>query len=394
MRSFLKLILIILFAAGVYYGCEMFFNEEETSDVSTEVIRPVKTITLSQLSGSKTKRYFGTLQGAKHTQLSFRVSGTLSRIAVEKGARVKKGDLLAVLDPRDFQTNLRQAQSSLSAAQAELEEAQINFRRYENLYKQRAIPRAEYDTNKKQLSVCEANLKNAQAQVKSSQDALRDTQLRAPFDGIITDRAVENFQDIEAKQTIFYLHDISSLEIVFNIPDSDVLYIPSSSVPAKNLKDFMENHKGFYSINAKFDSIKNRVFPLELKEFSAQSDPLSNTYSVTAEMKSQQDLEILPGLAVNVEINFPANNFNDDNERIFLVPSSAVFSDGSDGGNFVWKIQDNNSTYKVSKIHVNIGHIHDDSGIEISSTELNDGDLIAVAGVSYLREGQKVKILQ
>ncbi|MCR4817564.1 MAG: efflux RND transporter periplasmic adaptor subunit [Fretibacterium sp.] len=358
-------------------------RERKAAAPEPEVIRPVRTVTLGGGSGEGVRRYFGTLQGGRRVDLSFRVSGPLKEIAVEKGASVKKGDLLATLDPRDFQTRLKQAQSAQAQAQAQYSDAQTNFTRYENLYNQRAISKAQYDASKTQVDVTRSAVSTAAAQTAAARDALRDTELRAPFDGIIADRMVENFQDITAKQPIFSLQDISTLEIVFNIPDNDILLAPIPAV--KDFKTLIENGGSLFLVTARFDAMPDRVFPLQLKEFSAQADPRTNTYPVTATMPRQRDVNFLPGMAVTVEVDFRSGDKVQAGGKYF-VPATAILNEGTPE-NYLWRLA--NGT--VSRVPVTIGGPRSDGALEVSGPDLRPGDVIITAGVHFLREGQKVR---
>ena len=140
MKKLLNVIVLAAMVAGAYYGLEIF-RKQKVEEARPEIVRPVKTVLLSS-SEKGVWRYYGTLQGGKRVELSFRVSGPIKQILVDKGASVKKGDLLATLDPRDFQTQLKQAQSAQAQAQAQYNDAQTNFKRYENLYKQRAVSKS------------------------------------------------------------------------------------------------------------------------------------------------------------------------------------------------------------------------------------------------------------
>ena len=382
MRKFLKIAAGLCAVAAVCFWLGML-REERAAEPEPEIIRPVRTVTLGGGGGEGLRRYFGTLQGGRRVELSFRVSGPLKTIAVEKGASVKKGDLLATLDPRDFQTRLKQAQSAHAQAQAQYSDAQTNFTRYENLYRQRAISKAQYDTSRTQVDVTRSAVNAAAAQEAAARDALRDTELRAPFDGIIADRRVENFQDVTAKQPIFSLQDISMLEIIFNIPDNDILLAPLP--PGANLKTLVENGSSLFALTARFDAMPDRAFPLQLKEFAAQADPRTNTYPVTAVMPHQPDVYLLPGMAVTVEVDFRPNDKGKSNEKYF-VPSTAILNEGANG-NFVWRYE-NSSAHRVP---VTVGAVRNNGFLEISGPELHDGDVIITAGVHFLREGQKVR---
>ena len=380
MKTFFKIVLGIAIIAGICYGLNTL-REKKQAEPEPEVIRPVRTVTLRGQGETFKRRYFGTVQGSKRADLSFRVSGTLNKINVEKGANVKRGTLLATLDPRDFNTRISQAQSALSQAEAQHKNAQADFKRYENLYKQRVIAKAQYDTYKTQVDVTKSAVNSANANLKSARDALKDTELRAPFDGIIADRTVENFQDITAKQTIFSLQDLSALEIVFNIPDNDILLAPVPQV--KSLKD-LQNHADLFTINARFDAIPDKVFPLALSTQATSA----NTYPITATMPKQNDVRLLPGMAVTVEVDFSGGKSPEPSDAKFSVPTTAILSQG--GSNYVWRF----GVGYVSKVPVTLGQIHNDSTVEIDGPTLNNGDVIVTAGVYFLHEGQHVRLLE
>ena len=381
MRIFLKIIAGLCVAAAAGFGF-VTLREKEAAKPEPEIVRPVRTVTLGGGGEESVRRYFGTLQGGKRVDLSFRVSGPLKNITVDKGASVKKGDLLAALDPRDFQTRLRQAQSAQSQAQAQYSDAQTNFTRYENLYRQRAISKAQYETSKTQVDVTRSAVSTAEAQTAAARDALKDTELRAPFDGMIADRMVENNQNVAAQQPIFSLQDISTLEIVFNMPDNDILLAPIPAV--RDFKTLIEGDGTLFALAARFDAMPDRAFPLKVKEFSAQADPRTNTYPVTAIMPRQPDVNLLPGMAVTVEVDFQPGKARSDGK--YFVPATAILNEGSDK-NFLWRYSENG----VSRVAVTVGGPRSDGSLEVSGPDLRDGDVIITAGVHFLREGQKVR---
>ncbi len=380
MKSFIKILIGVAIIAGFCYGLNTF-REKETSQPEPEIIRPVRTIKL--IGGNETfrRKYFGVVQGGKRADLSFRVPGTLKSINVEKGSDVKTGQLLATLDPRDFHTKISQAQSALSQAQAQYRNAQADFKRYENLYKQKVIAKAQYDTYKTQVDVTQSAVNAANANLKSARDALRDTELRAPFDGIIANRTVENFQDVTAKQTIFSLQDLSTLEIVFNIPDNDILLAPVPNV--KNLRE-LQGYEDLFNLVARFEAIPDQTFELKLKEIGTQATS-SNTYPITAVMP-KNDARILPGMAVTVEADLTGGSEQQKAERKYFVPTTAILNEGV--RNFVWRYDDG----KVSKVPVTLGAVNNEAKVEIQGSMLNGGDIIVTAGVYFLHDGQNVRL--
>ncbi|MBQ3446654.1 MAG: biotin/lipoyl-binding protein, partial [Synergistaceae bacterium] len=152
MKRLIEIIILAGLVFGAYRGPELM-RSKDAEVPQKELVRPVKTVTLRSNGKGGLWQYYGTLQGGKRVDLSFRVSGPVRSINVDKGASVMKGQLLATLDPREYQTQLKQAQAQQAQAQAQYENAKADFTRYENLYKQRVIPRSTYDTYKTQMDV-------------------------------------------------------------------------------------------------------------------------------------------------------------------------------------------------------------------------------------------------
>ena len=385
MKKFFKFLFCVLIIIAVCAGIGRLRAKHE-AEPEPEVIRPVRTTQLASSTQNFSKNYFGTVQGAKRVDLSFRVSGPLNKILVDKGAAVKKGDLLAILDKRDFNTNLKQAQSAQAQAQAQYKDAQTNFKRYENLYKQRAISKAQYDAAQTQVDVTHSAVNTAAARTAQARDALTDTELRAPFDGVIADRMAENFQDITAKQTIFSLQDISQLEIVFNIPDNDILLAPlPGNISLAQLTQ--PNFSKLFTLTSLFEAIPDKRFNLSLKEFAAQADPTTNTYQVTAVMPQQPDINLLPGMAAQVNVSF-INNHHSSN---FTVPASAILS--LNNNYYLWRYASaSRDIGEVQRVLINIIAPADGGMIEITGEDLKAGDVIVTAGVNFLRDNQKVRL--
>ena len=370
MKRLIEIVILVGLVFGAYKGLEFMRSKNEEVQ-QKEVIRPVKTLTLRSNGNGGLWQYYGTLQGGRRVDLSFRVSGPIRNINVEKGASVKKGQLLATLDPRDYQTQLKQAQSNQAQAQAQYENAAANFKRYENLYKQKVIPKSTYDTYKTEMNVAKSALNVARASTTAVRDSLRDTELRAPFDGVIVDRVVESFQDVTAKQTIFILQDISMLEIVFNVPENDVIWATKATSSSPD------------SIRAKFDAIPNKSFPLKIKEFVLQADRSTNTFPVTAVMPQQKDVALLPGMNATVEVEI--SNI-ESGAKVFTVPQTALVTSGD--LTYIWRCENN----IVNRVNVKQATPHNNGFVDISSEQLKDGNIIVVAGAHLLHEGQKVRM--
>jgi RND family efflux transporter MFP subunit len=148
----------------------------------------------------------GRVEATNQVDLAFRVGGPLIEFPVREGQFVRQGQLVARIDPRDFQIRL-------NAARADFERAEADFRRFSALYEKEAISQAQLDQSRATRDVAAASVDDAEA-------SLSDTDLRAPFSGQIGETFVENFQDVQAKQAILSLIDTSFVDIVVDVPEA------------------------------------------------------------------------------------------------------------------------------------------------------------------------------
>ncbi|MCP4345661.1 MAG: efflux RND transporter periplasmic adaptor subunit [Desulfobacterales bacterium] len=398
---------------------------EEEKNSAPVIIRPVKVMVLtSSASEGDTRTFPGKVQASRQVDLAFRISGPLVEFPVKEGQAVKKDDILARVDPRDYKTELAGVESSLAearanlksmkagarpedikvleaevaAARARFQEAEQNFERYEKLYKTDVVSKADYDryqsardVAKAQLNTASQNLRKGkkgarredidamrsrirgmEARLKKAQAALDDTCLRAPFPGVIAKKFVENFQDVNAKSPIVSLQDVSQIEILIDIPEIDMA---------------VRRREDIDKITAKFDFLPNREFITEVKEFGTQADPQTKTYPVTLIMQAPENVSLLPGMTATITGQMkPTGNAD---RAWFTIPVSTVFADELDR-QYVWVVDQ--KTMTVSKREIRVKSLTGNS-IQVSEG-LNPGEMIAAAGVHFLRENMKVRVLK
>ena len=339
----------VLFISIWLQGCS---NEPE---VKKEVIRPVKSIVVVESSGNQSRTLPGKLQAAEKVDLSFQVSGPLVDLPVSKGQDVAKGQLLAKIDPRDFQ-------SKLKAAEAQFKRAKADLKRVRPLVKKNLVSKSDVDKFEAQFDVAEADYERAKK-------ALSDTEIKAPFAGVVADIFVENFQDVQAKQQVLSLQDNSNLEVVVQVPEREIVARGKNDL---NLKVF-------------FETVPGREFPATVKEFATEADANTQTYEVVLGIDAPSDLNLLPGMSASV---VALKKTRGDEEKKIYLPVTAVFKDPA-GKNqqFVWLVSQNKT---VKRQEVVVGALSN-SQVEITSG-LSVGLRVVIAGVHYLVEGQKVKL--
>ncbi len=326
------------------------------------VVRPVKMMKLGDSKKGNVREYPATVNAMETAQMSFESSGRLIELPINEGQTVKKEALLARLDPVDFE-------AALNSAKAQFAQAKAEYQRNRSLYEQKVISLATFQVKEKEFEV-------SQSDMQIAQKAFNETFLRAPFDGVIAQKAVKNFEQVAAKQLICVVQDISQLEVIVDVPESDM----ARGRPQKSVEELNQE----INVNVEFASIPDKTFPLKLKEYQTAADPETQTFRITMVMTPPENSGILPGMTATVIV--PTRDLGLVNDGgSFPIPANAVVSDAS-GGSFVWVVT---PEMVVKKTEVKVGQMHGDQ-ITVTSG-LKAGDTIAVSGVNALRDGMKVK---
>jgi RND family efflux transporter MFP subunit len=351
-------------------------SRKEDPVAQEQVVRPVKMMTVTSSTDALRRKFPGVVRAAKRADLAFQVGGSLKQLPVEEGQEIKEGQLIGQLDQKDFQNNLRNAQGQLAKAEAALKSAQSEYERILRIRKQDPGAASESMVVKRQKAMdqAKAEVESARAAVDAAQDKLGYTTLRAPFAGVISKRYVDNFQEVRAKQAIVSLDDISSLEILVDLPEIVVASIRESD---KEIGSEARAH-------AEFAAAPDAEYPLRIKEFATRADPRTQTYQVVFQMKRPEDLLILPGMTATVVGEPPVSGETGD---FFVIPAIAVFADDQ-GKSQVWVVD--KETMTAQRRGVTTGDLTGEANIQITEG-LRSGDTVAVSGVSQIREGMKVK---
>jgi RND family efflux transporter MFP subunit len=303
-----------------------------------------------------TRRGFpGRVRAAERVDLAFHVGGRLVELPIKQGELIEQGTLIAKLDDRAFEANLR-------SARALAEEAAANFERGEGLIERDFISRADFANLRARRDTTAADLDNAEK-------ALEDTVITAPFTGVVARRLVENFQEVQANQLIASLQDSSVIEVVAAAPERLVAQRDEDTI---------------YETRAVFDSIPGASYEIAIKEFATEADPQTQTFEYVLVMPRPEDVNILPGMTATVYVTAAQGV---PGRAGYTIPAAAVFADAA-GEPQVWVIESNGQT--VSRRTVVTGDLRGSDGIVITDG-LSAGEVIAAAGVHQLREGMSVR---
>jgi multidrug efflux system membrane fusion protein len=348
-------------------------GQSEEPAKTVETVRPVKLMKVGGSLAGKTRKLPGTVRAADRVDLAFQVPGTLVELPVKEGQTVKKGTLVARIDPRDYETNLRNAEGVLAKAQAGLIYAIAEYQRYVKVKETDAGAVSDSMVSLKRAAekVARADLQSAKATVAAAEDQLGYTRLKAPFDGVIAQKYVDNFKEVQAKEAVLSLQNVTDVEVIIDVPELMIAPI------RKTLPRFY----------AEFTADPIRRFELQIKEFATQADSVTQTYRVVLAMPAPSGIRILPGMTVNVAIEFTEEA---EAGAEILIPAIAVLADNA-GRSHVWVIDP--QTMKAQRREVTTGDLSGSDSIRIVSG-LNADETIAISGVSTLSEGQTVRAFE
>lgn len=203
----LVLIAVLLVAGLAGTGC---MSEEPAS---TLVIRPVR-VAVAESAGRGTVRMFsGETQAPTDAGLSFRVGGTIDRLRVRVGDAVSAGQLIATLDPTDYQIEVREAEAALLRADAQERNAQAEYRRIRALYAEDRVSLSAFDATRAEAQVAAAGMEAARERVRSARQRLAYTRIVAPESGFVTDERAQRGEYVQPGQPVVELASAGPLEV-------------------------------------------------------------------------------------------------------------------------------------------------------------------------------------
>ena len=330
-------------------------------------VRPVKLMTIGAHNGTLTWEFPGKVTATRDVELAFEVQGKIIDLPIEDGLEASEGDLLARLDPKDYE-------AARDAAVAHRKAMRSAYVRAKTIFKQGAGSQAEVDKTERDIMVAEQDLVKAQK-------ALDDTVLKAPYSGVVASKLAEDLQNVRAKEPILIFQDTTTLEIDVNVPERDFVHME----PGLSLEQRTEKVKP----NIAVSSIPGELFPARLKSFTTTADPVTRTYKVTFTFENPPTFNILPGMTARVILSRPQHVTNGMKGKAkILIPAVAIAADEK-GNGYVWRVDAD--TMEVSRTPVTLG---DMSGSDINiNSGLDVGDRIAISGAAHLQEGMKVRPL-
>lgn len=329
-----------------------------------EIIRPVKIQEINSMENKEFNIEFpAQISPTQKTILAFKYAGKIKNINFKSGDFVKKDQVIALMDDKDYKVNLEVFSKKYEAAKAIAQNAEMQFSRAEKLYKGGALAKKDYDNAVMQKNIAISTFKEASAGLENAKNTLNDTKIIAPYDGYIDKKIAEVGTVVpEGAPVVSFISD-EITDISVNVSFKDIENIKN----AKNI---------FFK-----DNSSEKIYSLEVKSIAQNPDSINLTYPIIFTFsKLSENEKFLAGQTGTVIISIK----NSGNKEI-LIPLNALFEDN---GSNVYLFKNGIAV----KTPVEIGELRESNKISIVKG-LKSGDIVIVAGISKLTDGEKVRIL-
>ena len=351
-------ILAILGAAMLVSACSRPAPPEEP-------VRSVKVITVGLGAFESGQEYAGEVRARVESRLGFRVAGKITKRTVEVGQRVKAGQLLAQLDPRDYQLAADAGRAQVVSATTQRDLAAADLTRYRALKDQNFISGAELERREATLKAAQATLEQAQAQLAGQGNQTGYTQLLADVSGVVTAVEAEAGQVVAAGTPVVRIAQDGPRDVVFAVPEDKLARVPVGS--AVTVRSWTGG-----------PSLRGTV-----RELAASADPVTRTFPVKVTLSEKDAGEALPlGATAYVVPQAVAQLAG----GVIKLPTSALRQEGK--GSAVWVLDTASMTVRSQPVQIATA----DGNEAVIASGLQPGQKVVSAGVHVLSPGQKVTI--
>lgn len=359
----MRSLLFLSTVAMVLVGCS------QPQATFTESIRPIAWTQVQKAKFDQVRRLSGTVQPVEATNLSFQVGGKVAKVMVNLGDVVKKGQPLAQLDERTFFLSRQSAQASLAQSEAALTEAENEFKRYKELLEQGLVSRSGFDNAKAAFESTTSTVALSKAQLDIARKDLQDTLLSAPYDGKITKRLIEPSMQISPGIAALEIEGADGLEVQVMVPETLI-------------RDLSSGMK----LSIHFPALIGVKGTGVITEIGSRART-ANAFPV-AVLVDSPTTDLRAGMTAEVDFTFEGVGRTGFTGESIKVPVSAL---GAGTGQTAFVFVYDKDKKVVRKREVQTENILDNE--VFISKGLSVGEIISTAGVSYLRDGQSVTLL-
>ncbi|TGQ68461.1 efflux RND transporter periplasmic adaptor subunit [Mesorhizobium sp. M00.F.Ca.ET.186.01.1.1] len=344
---------LIVAALGLA-GCS-----QEKAEVK-DIIRPVKVVEIGQAVTTRQLDYSGSVRARTEMNLGFRVAGKVTERLVDVGQHVTSGDVLARVDPSDYELSVKSAAASLDAAERQVETVDLARKRAEQLYAKNFAPKSQLEQAILTYNQAVATRDAARSTLAQAQNQVHYTDLKANEDGIVTAVTADVGQVVGAGTPVMTVAVDGEKEVLIAVPEMDIAQFRQG-------KD----------VKASFWSDDALALVGKVREVAGSADPQSRTFAVRVSLPN--DPRVLLGMTANVQATVASK------AELVSIPLSAIAEKG--GQKIVWTVDRGSDT--VHPRPIKVANFTAD-GVSVADG-LKQGDVVVAAGTQFMTENLKVK---
>lgn len=326
------------------------------------VVLPVYAIKVSLAPSTNSLSLSGEVRPRTESVIGFRVAGKLIERKAEVGAVVKRGDVLARLDPQDLSLQTKAVEAQSSAAQAELAQQVADLERSQSLLKQGFISQAEFDRRKNVLNIARSRVAEVDSAQRSSRNQLDYSVIRADEAGVVTAIDAERGQVLTAGQPVVRIAQGNAKEIAVTVAENRLAALQAATQLTINLS-----------------AAPGKTYLGTLREVSPVADPATRTFAARIAVPNA-DAAMRLGMSARVTVQGNA-------QPVMVLPLTALYRNG--GKTAVWVVDPATSTVRLTSVTVTTVQ---EEGAVIGEG-LKAGEMVVTAGVQKLQAGQKVRVV-
>lgn len=337
----------------IVLSCITFTSCHTKNEAGADKLRCVEVVTATLPDGKITKSYPGRVQEGDQINLAFKTGGQIEKIYVSVGQRVSKGQLLATVESKDYELELRNYEIQYQQLKKEVD-------RLTTLYESRSLSKNDYEkavTGLEQLGIA----------VEGNRRRIEYTHLYAPVSGVITEVYYSAAELVDAGMVVFSLLAERELKVQFDLTAADYLQ-------RENFGDF--------SCRAAF--APDTLLPMKIESITPKADN-SQLYRATLVFVNRADQRLTPGMTVSVELKM--KQAGETVAPMVCLPLSCVRQVGEE--NIVWIVDGNNH---LQRQPVTLGKV-EGSGFVYILDGLKGGERVVKAAASSLKEDEQVRVL-
>jgi RND family efflux transporter MFP subunit len=335
---------------------------DEAASAISKAERPVQVERVTFQPRDAGHEFVGVVRARRETDLGFRVAGKIITRNINVGDTVRAGDVVARIDPQDFELQVQSAQAELAAATSNLTDASAEEARYGNLKTRGAVAYADYDHKKAAKDEAVGRLERAQRALDLARNQLTYAELKADVDGVIMATLAETGQVVAIGQAVARLAHHGEMEAAVALPETMLAEARSARASVRLWSD------------------PDRRFTARLRELSPQADPATRTYAARFTIE-QPDETVALGMTATLALSRP------DQTSMAKLPLAAILNRGT--GATVYVVDPSG---ELELRPVTVASFTGDAAIVTAG--VSNGDRVVTLGVQKLVVGQKVRAIE